>query len=232
MVNRDRPRKGPGRPSGPHDDSVREQLLEAAGRLFARQGVHQTSLAEVSEAVGVNSAMVRYYFTDKRGLYREVIHRSAEPIFRHIEAVTRTAPSQRGEAAARFMATYMREMAQDQWLPTLLVRDVLMPDGEFREEFVRAYAHPAGGGMLAGMAEAEIGRGHLREDLTPGLTALTLISLALFPFVARPIVSEVFDVDITPERIERLVAHTVHLFYEGAATEHSRDAWREVVPAT
>ncbi|MBZ5737359.1 TetR/AcrR family transcriptional regulator [Nocardioides mangrovi] len=55
----------------------RDQLLAAAERLFADQGVDATSLRAVMAAAGTNVAAVNYHFGSKDALLAEVIrHRS------------------------------------------------------------------------------------------------------------------------------------------------------------
>jgi len=66
-------RRGPGRPEGQTD--LRERILDAAELDFAELGYAGTSLRLVADKVGVNSAMIGYYFTSKQNLFREVFLR-------------------------------------------------------------------------------------------------------------------------------------------------------------
>lgn len=52
--------------------NTRERLLEAAGNLFAQNGFHQTTIAEICDAAEANIAAVNYHFGDKEALYDEV----------------------------------------------------------------------------------------------------------------------------------------------------------------
>ncbi|KMQ72982.1 hypothetical protein [Marinobacter subterrani] len=60
--------------------------------------------------------------------------------------------------------------------------------------------------------------GTLRSDLNPELTALSLLSMAVFPFIGRPVAGQVLDYSIEPGRIDTLADHTLQLFYHGAGT--------------
>ena len=53
-------------------DATRKKLLKAAARLFAAHGYDGTTLDELTDAAGVNKALVRYHFGGKRGLYNAV----------------------------------------------------------------------------------------------------------------------------------------------------------------
>ena len=59
--------KPPGRPSGEAAADIRNAILEAAEALFARQGYAATPLREIADRVGVNSAMIHYYFGRSSG---------------------------------------------------------------------------------------------------------------------------------------------------------------------
>lgn len=54
-------------------ESVRENLLAAARRLFAEKGFDGVSVKDLANATGHNAALVNYYFKSKEGLYRECV---------------------------------------------------------------------------------------------------------------------------------------------------------------
>jgi AcrR family transcriptional regulator len=59
---------------------TREQLLDAAERLFAARGVDAVSLREITAAADANVAAVNYHFGSKDNLVREVFARRLQPI--------------------------------------------------------------------------------------------------------------------------------------------------------
>jgi TetR/AcrR family transcriptional regulator, transcriptional repressor of aconitase len=50
----------------------REEIVLAAGRLFAEQGFEGTTAAQIAKAVGLSAGSVFYYFTSKRAVFRAV----------------------------------------------------------------------------------------------------------------------------------------------------------------
>lgn len=58
----------------------REKLLTAALHLFATHGVDRTSVRDIANAAGVNSALVGYYFRGKDGLLTQLYRRHCEPM--------------------------------------------------------------------------------------------------------------------------------------------------------
>ena len=60
--------------------NTRQRILDAAEKLFARQGFESTSLRSVIANAEVNLAAVHYHFRSKEGLVRAVIERRFTPV--------------------------------------------------------------------------------------------------------------------------------------------------------
>jgi AcrR family transcriptional regulator len=58
----------------------RDQLVQAALRVFARAGYRSTGTLEIAREAGVGEPTIYRYFTDKKDLYLEVLRRSADLI--------------------------------------------------------------------------------------------------------------------------------------------------------
>jgi AcrR family transcriptional regulator len=59
---------------------TRERILDAAERLFARQGFDASSMRTITADAGVNVAAVHYHFGSKEALIEEVFHRRLGPL--------------------------------------------------------------------------------------------------------------------------------------------------------
>lgn len=206
------PSRAPGRPAG--DLAIRECLLETARREFAAHGFRGVSVSAIARDAGATPAMVHYYFGNKQGLYRAVLMDALGPILERLEEVMRDPPADE-DLLPRFVHGYMRLLAENPEVPSLIVRDVLTPGGQMRETFVSGFASRGGKGLRELVRRAQK-LGRLRADLDPDLAALSLLSMAVFPFVGAPVAGQVFEYSLDPEAIERLADHTLELFYRGA----------------
>lgn len=209
-------RRGAGRPAGSDADGVRRRLLDAAQRLFGAQGYAGVGVRAIAEEAGVNPAMIHYYFGDKQGLYQAVLEDTLEPLFEDLRRWAETPDAERG-SPRRFVEIYTRTIASNRWLPALIMREVLSEEGRLRERFVHQIALRAGS-LLVRAIEGGQTAGRLRADLDPRLTALSLVSMTLFPFLAFPIAKEVFGVEMGDAYLDRLVEHTARMFLRGAAS--------------
>jgi TetR/AcrR family transcriptional regulator len=212
-----RPRR-PGRPGGAtHTDAVRAELLRAARELFAERDFRAVSVRDIARAAHVNPAMVHYHFGDKQGLYRAMLDDALGPVLQRFQHAIADPSGAEGEVrVAQVLRMVMTIMAREPWVPRLVVREVLADDGPFRDMFIREFAS-RGAGRVPALIEREIACGGLRPDLDATLGALSLLSLALFPFFALPIAQKVFGIRMTDEFVVRLIEHTARLYCEGAA---------------
>ena len=62
--------------------SGKERILDAAERLFAQRGFYGVSLRDITQAAGVDVALVSYHFGGKRELFTAVFERRAEVLNR------------------------------------------------------------------------------------------------------------------------------------------------------
>ena len=59
---------------------TREQLLDAAERVFLERGVGHASLAEVADAAGVTRGAIYHHFDSKAELFEAMVERAEMPI--------------------------------------------------------------------------------------------------------------------------------------------------------
>jgi TetR/AcrR family transcriptional regulator, acrAB operon repressor len=69
---------------------TREQLLDAAERVFCARGVTRTSLAEVAAAAGVTRGAVYWHFRDKADLFFSMCQRATLPLEQTLERAAGT----------------------------------------------------------------------------------------------------------------------------------------------
>ena len=206
-----RRRRVRGRPKGASAGKVRERLLQAARELFLRYGYRAVSSRQIGAAAGVNFAMIRYYFGGKPGLYREILQGVLPP---QIAAALQTGRSP--PKLADILSNITRVWAANPWIAGFVLREVLVPGGPMRSMFLREFPE-----RLAPLVEravrSEIERGALRSDLDPKLLVLSVVSLAVFPFLGFPLTSRVFGVSNDEEFVTRFLRHTRALLACGVA---------------
>ncbi len=59
--------------------TAREQLLRATGAVMTERGTTEVSFSEIAQRSGVNSALIKYYFGNKDGLFLELVRQVLAP---------------------------------------------------------------------------------------------------------------------------------------------------------
>lgn len=70
-------RRSRGRPPG--RANTRDDVLDAARRVFAERGYRAASLRAIAAEAGVDAGMVRHFFGDKDGLFRAAMQLPVDP---------------------------------------------------------------------------------------------------------------------------------------------------------
>ena len=124
--------------------SAREQILQAAGPVFAESGFHGATIRHICEAAKVNVAAIHYHFGDKSQLYVATVtlaHRLRAqavpmPEFRESEHPR--------EQLRLFIRTILQRMIGEDgpsWPTQLMLRETMQPTEACRA-LVRDYFRP------------------------------------------------------------------------------------------
>lgn len=212
----DKTKRSPGRPRRPeqgpaaHAASNRDKLLEAAARLFARQGIAASSLAAVAAEAGLTSAMVHYYFKSKNQLVEAVV---AEKLGRFMNRVL--SPYD-GDDPLDFLLGLIPRLAEacrdHPWMPGLWIREVISPDGHLRPHLLKllpieVFARVSGDYRRLVLA------GRYPADIEVRMLFFTVISNFLLPLAARDLLEKLPGAG--PLSIDQLAGHTRALLSHG-----------------
>ncbi len=213
-----RSRRRPGRPArarpGAPRDEVRERLLRVAQELFAERGYAAVSVRALARAAHVSPAMIAYYFRDKSGLLDAVVDDVFERLLAQLRELAGAAPGA-ADAPERVIRLYLETFGREPWLPSFLVREVLGGDAKRRARFVERFPRRLLPVVLP-LLRREAASGHLRADLDPVLSVLSVAGMCAFPFLVQPLLGPVLGYQLDESFRKRLADHTTRLFIDGA----------------
>lgn len=208
-------RRSVGRPSARSDADVRSALIAAAKQLFLKHGFERVTARQIATAARTTPAMIHYYFDNKIGLFRAMLQEAIEP-FSHMLNGTADSPSADFGDFSGLIDKHIRTAAANPWAVSLIVNEALPEGGKFRAAFSRdivARVLP----MLAARIDQGRREGKFRADIDPQLTALSIVSLNMFPLISRQLTAPVLGLDLEGADLDRLIAHTVKLLLRGIA---------------
>ncbi len=145
----------------------RQQILEAARRLFLDQGFDETSVEEIAEAAEVSKGLVYFYFRSKDELLAALVRETYTPLLEalnRLEQETDQDPVHRLRRFLHLEIAFYREHARFFRLVASLVAGYegqqIRP--EYREEF--ATAHHRELSVLEHILEAGVQQGCFRKE--------------------------------------------------------------------
>src|SRR3954464_15954256 len=178
--------------------SRRDDLTRIAARLFAEQGYHGTSTADLAEAMGVQKGSLYAHIASKADLLWEVAREGSEAFHAALDTVPEDGPVvDRIRAALR---GHLRVVAEQLDIATVFTREWRYLQGERREQFVaerRRYEERVRALFREGRE-----RGELRTDLDDAPAALLALSAVNWAYTwLRPGA----DTDVLADRFTALL---------------------------
>ena len=173
------------------DDNTEERILAAAKNVFLKEGMAGARMQDIADEAGINKAMLHYYFRSKEKLFEKIftelsqhffpklvmIFESDESLFRKIEM---------------FVSEYIDQMSQMPYLPIFVLNEVNRQPETFIKRMMGNRKPPVK--KFFSSVEAEIEKGNIKP-INPAHLLLNIISLCIFPFVARPMFQIVANTD-------------------------------------
>ena len=192
----ERPR---GRPVDTDQNDLRTQILDTAEALFSDAGYAATSIRRIADETGVNPALVHYYFGNKKALLQSVMERALVPLGQAIAAMKNGS-----EASPDHIARLLLSMAAEHPnIPRLMIREVILPGGEMQPYFTEKMA-PHLGGALPALLDREQTAGRMHKDTDPAISAMLILAMCMFPFIARALAEPVLGIDFSDAGIAKL----------------------------
>jgi AcrR family transcriptional regulator len=167
----------PGRPPLQDAADASNSIIESACLQFARHGVNGTTNRRIAEDAKVTPAMVHYYFKNKEALYLGVLNSAFTPLLQALSGA---------QTLEGWVISFHAHLVERPWLPHLMIREVLPPNGQLRPFFLKDYAPHIFGSVKALVAK-EASRRKVRTSFDLERHVVLLMSMLVYPFLGMEI---------------------------------------------
>jgi len=178
--------------SAPPDDATRQQLLEAAGAVFAETGFRAATVREICRRAGANIAAVNYHFGDKETLYAEVVRYSQQKALeKHpplLDVSPNASPEKRLRAFVQSLLLRIFDTGPIAWHGKLMSREMIEPTpalDSLVEERIRPMSEQLRK-IVAEILKCPVNDERVRR------CSLSVVSQCLFYHHCQPVVSRLF----------------------------------------
>ena len=167
-------------------------IKEAAKEIFVRKGYSGARMQDIADEAGINKALLHYYYRSKEKLFDVIF----TEIFNSL--IGQLADGLKGTQdlfvkIELFIDTYITVLEKNPYLPLFILNEISQNPDRFVDKVKKmdsfSEAANMAGLMLQAMEEGKIRAFH------PFHLFMNIISLSIFPFIAKPMFKTVGGID-------------------------------------
>jgi len=167
--------------------TTEDKILEAAKKVFVRNGLDGTTMQQIADEAQINKSLLHYYYRTKQKLFGTVLRyafkfvvpqmkdilNSDDPIFRKIE---------------RLVSEYIDLLMKNSLVPAFIFHEINRDPDSIVQILKDAGITPK---LFIDVFDDEIRKGTIRP-IDPRHLVISLLSLCVFPIIARPLAQRMF----------------------------------------
>ncbi|MEH6626705.1 MAG: TetR/AcrR family transcriptional regulator [Motiliproteus sp.] len=199
-----------GRPVDPKlQEQRKDDLLNAALELLLHKSYRSITIRDLASTAGTQSAMIKYYFGDKEGLFLAMLERIASKQVLEYQTLL-DGP----EPIKPFVESALRFFSQNPAFVRFVTDEIMSKDSALRDAFVEMMPKRMAK-ILPEMISKQQQAGRLRSDLDPQWAAFSLMNLIMTPFIMAPVRDLVWNIDHQDVSSAEWAEHIYRLFIQG-----------------
>lgn len=174
------------------DTDTSEKILTAARKAFLTKGMSGARMQDIANEAGINKALLHYYFSSKDELFEKVFMEEANKFFPKINMIFES-ELPLFEKIEKFASEYIDEILQNPYLPMFMLTQINQDTDKFLGKIMGKHNQPNPKNFLA-QIEKEVKKGTIKP-ISPVHLLLNLLSMCVFPFMAKPMILRKIGLD-------------------------------------
>ena len=205
----------PTRPRGPKATRVEPaQILAAAERVFAAQGLQAASLRAIAAAAGCDPSLIYYHFESKEAMFLALLDRILPPLHQDLVALVARTEEPISNRLWEALRLYHRHMGHQSGLRAVIRGELVRGAEGLQTQIAGRIIRNAEQVML--ILQQGIASGALRPDLDPRLGAVFLLKTFIETLDFAPRFGAVLR-DPTGIDVTRAAGAWFQLYWRGVA---------------
>lgn len=218
-----RPRRASTTPPLKSGGDAKNDILEAALRVFARHSFEGASLQEIAQLASIGQPLVHYHFGSKENLWKAAVDYALSDLKSFYQTVAVTTVDLEPIDVIRVLCrSFLNFSAHCPEHALIVINEMRVPGrgiapGERFEWMTEKYLKPIHH-HLDSVLEAAKAKGQIRDIPVVHLTNTIFISLVHF-FTIGPLLKSIYDTDaFDPETVTAHANHTMQILFDGIAS--------------
>jgi TetR/AcrR family transcriptional regulator len=166
------------------DLTTEEKILEAAKNIFLAKGLDGARMQDIADEARINKAMLHYYFRSKDKLFEQIFTEVAGHFLPRIITILESEKTV-FEKIERFCSEYISQVIETPYVPIFILNEINKQPETFLKKVLNIRKPPVEAFLK--QLDKEARRGIIKR-IDPLQLLLNILSLCIFPFVARPMI--------------------------------------------
>ncbi|TQV88725.1 TetR/AcrR family transcriptional regulator [Aliikangiella coralliicola] len=192
----------------------KQKLLKVAAELLSEKSYKSVTIRELGDRAGVNSAMIRYYFENKEGLFTALLSQMSSEHFEKMQSLTKS-----DDPIKDFIRFMLQMLNQNSGLARIIHDEILAEESALKAAFLERFPKRMAT-FLPNLIEQQIQQKKFRDDINPKYAAFSLMGLIVTPFMAAPIREEAWKISADELKEPQWVEHLYRTFMYGYSREN------------
>jgi len=173
------------------DKTAEEKILAAAKKVFISKGMAGARMQDIADEAGINKALLHYYFRSKEKLFEVIFSQTVSRFIPRVNEIMSSDMSMY-EKIETFSREYIDKVIENPFLPLFVMNEMHKQPEEFLhkmwggekpkvEKFIQQ--------IMQAIEAKEI------RPIHPGHLMMNMMSLCVFPFIGKPMLQMVADLN-------------------------------------
>ena len=176
-----------------------QKIIASAEKLFYQKGKAGTSMQDIADDAGINRTLLNYYFRSKDQLFEAVFRNAMSHFVPNLAAMLHSDMTFR-DYVSQMIETVIDTMLENPQIPIFVLQELSSNPDRMPEIIKEMGIDPA---VAMNKMESEQ-RKEFGSLMDPRQVIINILSLCIFPFAARPVVTEILFNGDTDAYIEAM----------------------------
>jgi len=173
------------------NNKTEEKILDAAMNVFQTKGMDGARMQEIADKAKINKSMLHYYYRSKQKLF-EAVFKTAISIMapKLREIIKKDEPL--FDKIRNFTNGYISLISKHAYIPTFIIQELNRNPEILQDTFVKEFGSSFS--PMKTTIDEMVANGEI-TPIKPEHLIMNVISMSIFPFVAKPILKSVLQKD-------------------------------------
>jgi len=171
--------------------SAEERIKEAARKVFTEKGYAATRTRDIAEASGINLALLNYYFRSKEKLFEIIMKENIQLFVQGVKEILNHEESSLRQKMEQLVVYYIDMLLKHPHVPMFVISEMRQDPNKFVQD--TGFKDIMRGSVFLQQLMAL--QAAKKQQINPIHFMINLLSLTVFPFMAYPMMQQLFEMD-------------------------------------